>query len=418
MNMIRTITKNFIIFSIGIVLFLFLSLIIKADYIHAATGGSIPVYDEDADSGFSPAQITINTKNDALANTLVTIEPKTFTMTYFGIIQPLFLQDAATLTPYCTGAYFNLKDTPGFSFSTADYMVPSENGSYELEPGTYYMFLYDANYANAALGHPYKSTTANVSVTIKNHHSFDKEIIRVPATCTLSGSKDVICSYCGKSITETINPKGHSWDEGHVITAPTETSEGVRLYCCNVCGATKTEKIPKLCANGHSWDEGYVITEPTATEEGVKTYYCDVCGATKTEKIPRLRDDSNNKSYSSGNHNSSGNNKTKKAKMSNPLKVKGKTVKIKYKKLKKKSMTIKRAKAIKVTNAQGKVRYKLTGVKKSKFKKYFKVKNNGNIAVKKKLKKGSYKLKIKVTAAGNVQYKKATETITVSIKVK
>ena len=104
--------------------------------------------------------------------------------------------------------------------------------------------------------------------------------------------------------------------------------------------------------------------------------------------------------------------------LTNPINAKGNTVKIKYKKLKKKNITIKRANAIKVTKAQGKVTYKLTGVKKAKFKKYFKVKKNGNITVKKKLKKGSYKLKIKVMAAGNVQYKKAAKTTNVSIKVK
>ncbi len=103
----------------------------------------------------------------------------------------------------------------------------------------------------------------------------------------------------------------------------------------------------------------------------------------------------------------------------NPIKLKGKTVKIKRKYIKKKAKVIKRAKALQVTNAQGKVTYQLTGVKKAKYKKYFKVNTkNGNITVRKKLKKGTYRLSIKAMAAGNNWYNKATAGATVVIKVK
>ena len=103
----------------------------------------------------------------------------------------------------------------------------------------------------------------------------------------------------------------------------------------------------------------------------------------------------------------------------NPIKLKGKTVKIKRKYLKKKAKVVKRAKALQVTNAQGKVTYQLTGVKKAKYNKYFKVNTKtGNITVRKKLKKGKCKLSIKAMAAGNNWYNKATAGATVVIKVK
>ena len=103
----------------------------------------------------------------------------------------------------------------------------------------------------------------------------------------------------------------------------------------------------------------------------------------------------------------------------NPIKLKGKTVKIKRKYLKKKAKVIKRAKALRVNKARGKVTYRLTGVKKAKFKKYFKVsKKTGNITVSKKLKKGTYKLKISAMAAGNNWYNKATTGAKVIVKVK
>ena len=122
-------------------------------------------------------------------------------------------------------------------------------------------------------------------------------------------------------------------------------------------------------------------------------------------------------------------------KKANTLRVKKKgTVKVKARKLKKKNVKIKRAKMFKVTNAQGKVRYKLLKAKKVSKKKNkkaarkkkskkakwkFKInKKNGNITVRKKLKKGTYKLKIRVNAAGNKSYRPANKTVTVKVRIK
>jgi hypothetical protein len=107
-------------------------------------------------------------------------------------------------------------------------------------------------------------------------------------------------------------------------------------------------------------------------------------------------------------------------KAANTMTAKGKTVTLKYKKLKKKTQTIARSKAITVSKTQGTQTYKLASVKKAKFKKYFKVNaKTGKITVKKKLKKGTYTLKIKVKCAGNSNYKPSTwKTVTVKVKVK
>ena len=121
------------------------------------------------------------------------------------------------------------------------------------------------------------------------------------------------------------------------------------------------------------------------------------------------------------------------AKASNPFKAKAKKVKIKFRKLRKKARTIKRAKAVKLTSVMGKVTYKKVSVSKIRKTKSgkktvkagkktaakFKVnKKTGKITLKKGIKKGTYKLKVKVTAAGNNNYKAGTRTITVRIKVK
>ena len=102
------------------------------------------------------------------------------------------------------------------------------------------------------------------------------------------------------------------------------------------------------------------------------------------------------------------------AKAANTLAVKGKTAKIKYKKLKKKNQTLKLSKVITLTNAgQGAVTYA-----KAKGNKKIKVAKNGKVTVKKKLKKGTYKVTVNVTAAGNDAYDGITKAVTFKVKVK
>ena len=93
-----------------------------------------------------------------------------------------------------------------------------------------------------------------------------------------------------------------------------------------------------------------------------------------------------------------------------------KALTLKAKALKKSAKTIK---ALTVKGAKTKLSYKLSSVKKAKFKKFFKVNSsNGKITVKKGLKKGTYTLNIKVSAAGSDSYNPASKKVTLKIKVK
>lgn len=104
-------------------------------------------------------------------------------------------------------------------------------------------------------------------------------------------------------------------------------------------------------------------------------------------------------------------------KSDNPLSVKGKTAKVKYKKVKKKKQTVSRAKLMTVSGAQGKVTYKILSVNKKKSS--FKINaSTGAVTLKKKLKKGTYTLRVSVTAAGNDEYKSASKIVAFKIKVK
>ena len=106
---------------------------------------------------------------------------------------------------------------------------------------------------------------------------------------------------------------------------------------------------------------------------------------------------------------------TSPAKIANPLKVKAKTAKVKYSKLKKKNQTLAVNKVMTFAKkGQGKLTYnKASGNKKITINK-----NTGKVTVKKKLKKGTYKVKVKVKASGNSKYMPVTRNVTFKIKVK
>jgi len=100
--------------------------------------------------------------------------------------------------------------------------------------------------------------------------------------------------------------------------------------------------------------------------------------------------------------------------LKNTLKAAGKTVKVRYAKVKKSKQVIARKKAIKVAKAKGKVTYvKIKGMKKITVNK-----KTGKLTVKKGVRKGSHKIRIRVRAAGKGAYLPGVKTVTVTIKVK
>ena len=114
-------------------------------------------------------------------------------------------------------------------------------------------------------------------------------------------------------------------------------------------------------------------------------------------------------------------------KAANQLKVKGRSVTVKGTKKVKNGRVLARTKKLKVSKivkttrrGQGTRTYKLAGVTKAKYKKYFKVaKSSGRLTVKKGLPKGTYKVRVKVRAAGTKNYMSSGwKTVTVKVRVK
>ena len=105
-------------------------------------------------------------------------------------------------------------------------------------------------------------------------------------TCTEGGYTTYTCSRCGDTYTDDETaPLGHDFGDWAVTAQPTCTEPGVETRGCSRCDATETRPVDAL---GHAWDEGVVTVEPTETEPGVMTYTCARCGATKTEELPVL----------------------------------------------------------------------------------------------------------------------------------
>lgn len=103
-------------------------------------------------------------------------------------------------------------------------------------------------------------------------------------------------------------------------------------------------------------------------------------------------------------------------KLANTMTAKGKTAKVKFSKLKKKTQTVTAKKAFTVRSAVGTVSCKMAQQNK-KAKKKITIGKTGKITVKKGLKKGKYKIKVKVTAAGDERYAPLSKTVTVTIRV-
>ena len=92
-------------------------------------------------------------------------------------------------------------------------------------------------------------------------HSFTGTVTnKEEATCTEAGyTGDTSCVNCSQIKSGTAIPaKGHEWDEGEVITEPTETETGLIVYTCEECGETKEEVLP---ITGDTLEVGDVVSD-------------------------------------------------------------------------------------------------------------------------------------------------------------
>lgn len=91
-------------------------------------------------------------------------------------------------------------------------------------------------------------------------HTHNYVISTVQPTCTTGGYTVATCSICGDEYyPNSIGPLGHSWDNGRVLVAPTETSTGTVRYTCTRagCDAYYDDVIPMIdpeCPSSRFYD--------------------------------------------------------------------------------------------------------------------------------------------------------------------
>lgn len=173
--------------------------------------------------------------------------------------------------------------------------------------------------------------TSEYHIVQKGDHNVAAWTTSKQPTCTEAGEKKGKCSICEETVTEAIEPTGHSYDkekpvrsinktdtDGHIytyflcdncqkevcelthvewielqytpniITNATCTIDGVERDTCDICGEKRTISIP---ANGeHVWYETSV-QEPDCTHQGQTNYACENCKLTKADRTPALGHD-------------------------------------------------------------------------------------------------------------------------------
>ena len=170
---------------------------------------------------------------------------------------------------------------PGGSFTTnADttlYAVWSENCD-NGHSYTYKVTKVPTSSAAGTLTGTCSMCSDTTTVTLPKLSTVDYSYtVTKAATCTAAGTGRYtwkITTYGSFYFDVSIDPLGHSWDNGVVTREPTENTAGELCYTCTTCGDTKTESIPPI---GHQHDYRAFVIDPTCTEQGYTMYFCE-CG--------------------------------------------------------------------------------------------------------------------------------------------
>ena len=101
-------------------------------------------------------------------------------------------------------------------------------------------------------------------------------MVTTQPTCTEPGEEVAVCvKDSSHRYIKVINPLGHSFDQTWSRNAEKHWK------VCSACGEKTEEAV-------HTFDQGTVTKAATETETGIKTFTCTVCGQQKTETIPTV----------------------------------------------------------------------------------------------------------------------------------
>ncbi len=105
----------------------------------------------------------------------------------------------------------------------------------------------------------------------------------VPASCTTDGSRSIHCSKCsGTKASEVIPATGHSWSPWEVVDMQNCQDNNTQMRVCSKCGLTETEGLDPTA---HEWEDHYTVDLPAScTEDGAESIHCKNCLARKDQK--------------------------------------------------------------------------------------------------------------------------------------
>ena len=135
---------------------------------------------------------------------------------------------------------------------------------------------------------PASTTVITYETTVVPNHTHQFVLKESKAaTCTTDGKETYVCS-CGGSYVKVTSKTGHFYGNWVTVESSTCTHAGSRERVCSSCGKKVTESMG-VDANNHINTKWIVTQEATYDSNGSKLLVCNDCGATiNTESIPRL----------------------------------------------------------------------------------------------------------------------------------
>ncbi len=103
-------------------------------------------------------------------------------------------------------------------------------------------------------------------------HSWDSGTVTKPADCQTTGEKQLTCTDCGATKTETVPLADHKY------SAWTKVDDDKHTHACSVCGKEETKD--------HTWKSS-VIKAANCISDGETKYTCSGCGISYTEKVSK-----------------------------------------------------------------------------------------------------------------------------------
>ena len=116
-------------------------------------------------------------------------------------------------------------------------------------------------------------------------HSLGAYASNGDATCTTDGTKTAVCSRCGfkSTVADTGSATGHEWGKWVEVSSPTCTELGSEKRTCLSCLFTETRNLD---AAGHSWAASATVDKAaTCTEDGSESVHCTACSAVKNSRV-------------------------------------------------------------------------------------------------------------------------------------